>query len=1017
MPPPSNFPNFKDLANKVAEGVLTLADGQPIDQFLGQLHDLKIHVHERVRNILTDPDSKPNSLHFDLLRLFGSPETLRLVTTNFDLHFTTASTEVFDGAPCELHYAPGLPLGHAFSGVVYLHGGVNKPPERLVLTDSDFGRAYLTEGWARLFLQRVFETYTVLFVGYSHNDPVMNYLARGFTPEMGKSRRFALVPAGSEEQWTYRRVIPVAYRSTTEENPHSLLPLALSGWAKQARLAPLEKEEKIRSIVALPPPIDPEIGDFIVDALSEASTTRFFTRHTNSVSWMKWTEERKLLKHLFDPSATITDVDAELGWWLADKFLCEHAGETLSLIRRQRQQLHPYTWTTMARKLSRDWEEETNRAAMHRCVTVLLSLYRVGTSCEALEYLAAKFTFPEDIDVALLVFEFLVRPVIRLDHDLFAELDEVAPEENVTFELESTGGGFWLDRLWLKFFKPNLQTLSRTLEPMIEAQLQLAYFLSHTDKGIEGAWDTLSMSRNLIEQSDHGRLRGGLGVLIDAAYDVVEWNVNNQPGRCDALIELWFHADSFILKRLAILAVALSSNWTGDRKLSWLLENDLIYSIGFTHEVFAVLKGAYPNSSESLRRTTIERAKRGRISVPDGAEQAAKYEKYNLIYWLHQSDPNCPIARAAFSEIQAANPEFGTREHPDLSVEYGPMQMGLRSPLKVDELLSKPPNEHIDFLLSYEEKRPFGPSREGLIENVCVAATSNNQWGWELAKELKRLDALKIDLWSSLVRSWSGSELQNDKWKEVLTLLDTSEQLHAPLANEITYLLEDGIKKTSQPIPSECFYLIDDLSKRLWEVVRLQSSAPKSTSKEIDWVSRAINHPAGRITLFWLSWLARQRREAGTSWNGIPTGVRTTLESLLIDDSYAAELGRVLLASQLNLLFSIDESWTKSHILPLFDWTVDGKRAAQAFHGFLTWGQQTEPLLPYLLPLYDKAFSHISEFGRVRDKFIEPSKKWLARPVYVGIYGKGSTDMGSLRAAVSARVYRGGTDCCVAKLD
>ena len=197
VPSPSNYPNFRALAIEVAGERLALAEGQPIDQFLGKLNDLKVQVHKLVRDILDNPSSKPNSMHFDLLRLFDSPEGLKLVTTNFDTHFSSAALDVFgERNTCEIHCAPALPLGHAFSGIVYLHGAVNRPADRLVLTDSDFGRAYLTEGWARLFLQRIFETYTVLFAGYSHNDPVMNYIARGFTPEMGKSRRFALVKSG-----------------------------------------------------------------------------------------------------------------------------------------------------------------------------------------------------------------------------------------------------------------------------------------------------------------------------------------------------------------------------------------------------------------------------------------------------------------------------------------------------------------------------------------------------------------------------------------------------------------------------------------------------------------------------------------------------------------------------------------------------------------------------------------------------------------------------------------------------
>ena len=49
----------------------------------------------------------------------------------------------------------------------------------------DFGRAYLTEGWARRFLVDLFRSFPVLFVGYSHNDIVMTYLARALPPSEG----------------------------------------------------------------------------------------------------------------------------------------------------------------------------------------------------------------------------------------------------------------------------------------------------------------------------------------------------------------------------------------------------------------------------------------------------------------------------------------------------------------------------------------------------------------------------------------------------------------------------------------------------------------------------------------------------------------------------------------------------------------------------------------------------------------------------------------------------------------
>ena len=971
IPPPSNYPNFRELANRVAQGVLTLGENEPVDHFLGRLQDQQIAVHQLVSRILSNPESKPDSLHFDLLRLFESPESLRLVTTNFDLHFSTAANEVFASEPpCETYYAPALPLGHSFSGIVYLHGGVNKPAERLVLTDSDFGRAYLTEGWARLFLQRVFETFTVLFVGYSHNDPVMNYLARGYTPEMGKARRFALTPSEDEERWTYRGVLPVSYRLAPGENPHSALPLALATWAEQAHLGLLEKEQRIKTIVALPPPIEPELGDFVEEALSEIATTRFFTRHADSVPWMKWLEEKNLLKRLFDPRATLTDVDRELAWWIADKYQCKHPGEALSLIRRQGQHLNATFWLLMAHKLSLDWSKGGERSILRRWLTVLMNLRPLGTSCERLEHAAASFLFPDDTEAALLLFEFLTRPMLRLKHDLWSEIGEVEPREDVRFELESTGGGFWLDHFWRKFFLPNLADLSERLEPIVWSHLQLAHSLSHADKGIEGSWDGLSLSRNLIEESDHGRINGGLGVLIDAAFNLINWSIQNRPVRSDALIELWFSSDSFLLKRLSILAVALSAHWSADRKMQWLLERDLLYARGLKHEVFTVLKNAYPRSSEDLRTATIARASQGYKPVPVGAERTAEYEKYNLILWLHESDPNCPDANAAFSEIQAAHSDFGARGRPDLDVEFGPVQVGLQSPLGVEELLSKPPGAHIEFLLSYEPDRPFGPSRDGLADNLTTAAVRDYTWSWELAQELQRREALKPDIWAALIRGWASSVLRDTAWHDVLTLLDSTNALHGRLVTDIANLLEDGVKKAEQPIPSDCFAVAADLSKKLWRIAAAKPS-PEKPVPEPDWVMRAINHPAGRLTLFWLSWLARLWKERDSDWKAIPAWLREIFESVVADDSYAGELGRVLLASQLNLLFRVDEAWTKEQILPLFDWTLDGKRALHAFHGFLTWGHQTEELLPYLVPMYQKSFSHITELGKVRDRFVE----------------------------------------------
>ncbi|GFP33166.1 hypothetical protein HKBW3S42_01487, partial [Candidatus Hakubella thermalkaliphila] len=85
--PPSNYPDFNQLANRVAQqagGVLKRDRNEPIDHFLGKLKKQGPDVHTIVRQILSNPESRPTELHYDLLSLFRNPEDIRIVTTNFD---------------------------------------------------------------------------------------------------------------------------------------------------------------------------------------------------------------------------------------------------------------------------------------------------------------------------------------------------------------------------------------------------------------------------------------------------------------------------------------------------------------------------------------------------------------------------------------------------------------------------------------------------------------------------------------------------------------------------------------------------------------------------------------------------------------------------------------------------------------------------------------------------------------------------------------------------------------------
>jgi hypothetical protein len=128
---------------------------------------------------------------------------------------------------------PALPLGGA-TGIVYLHGAVGLDPDSLVLTDADFGRAYLTQGHARRFLVQLFSNNVVLFVGYSHRDTVLTYLARGLPPKV--EPRFTLVDAGDVHRWEALAVEPVVYPTRSGRSRHITLAASLAEWGRDVAM-------------------------------------------------------------------------------------------------------------------------------------------------------------------------------------------------------------------------------------------------------------------------------------------------------------------------------------------------------------------------------------------------------------------------------------------------------------------------------------------------------------------------------------------------------------------------------------------------------------------------------------------------------------------------------------------------------------------------------------------------------------------------------------------------------------
>src|SRR5712691_7558645 len=96
MGPPANLPSFGGLVQMIGTGASPQRQGETDDQYLGRLHQdgRGVQVHDIAARIVLDRDSKPTELHSLLLRLFYPKRPIRLVTTNFDSHFSSAAQEL-----------------------------------------------------------------------------------------------------------------------------------------------------------------------------------------------------------------------------------------------------------------------------------------------------------------------------------------------------------------------------------------------------------------------------------------------------------------------------------------------------------------------------------------------------------------------------------------------------------------------------------------------------------------------------------------------------------------------------------------------------------------------------------------------------------------------------------------------------------------------------------------------------------------------------------------------------------
>ena len=212
-----------------------------VDRIFGLLERefLLRDINAAVAEALQPAENVDLSAHKILLDLATTTEgKVRLVTTNFDRLFEDCCDSLKVFQPSRL---PN-PLRHdEMDGIIHLHGYANKDytgaeGDGFILSSSEFGRAYLSDGWATEFFREILGRYVVVFVGYTAEDPPVQYLLEALNKKEGSLDGVYAFQSGSTNdavaKWLHKGVEAIPY---AENEGHRALWETLAEWAKRAK--------------------------------------------------------------------------------------------------------------------------------------------------------------------------------------------------------------------------------------------------------------------------------------------------------------------------------------------------------------------------------------------------------------------------------------------------------------------------------------------------------------------------------------------------------------------------------------------------------------------------------------------------------------------------------------------------------------------------------------------------------------------------------------------------------------
>ena len=535
-----------------------------------------------------------------------------------------------------------------------------------------------------------------------------------------------------------------------------------------------------------------------------------------------------------------------------------------------------------------------------------------------------------------------------------------------------------IKELWDQCLEPNLPYIGHSLLERTTSRLEERRSAILAWGEGDETWDGDSFRRSAIEPHEQDSIPQYLSPLIDFARDSLEWLATSDPGYVESWCNRSAGSDAPLLRRLAIHAMAARKDLEADQKIDWLLKHCDVNEYSVHHEIFLTVRLAYPQACSRQRKALIQAVSSYQAPESedyDSAETAALH-RFNWFHWLQEADPQCGIAGTALDAVSRENPGFLPIEHPEFTHWSGASPV--TSSWAAEDLLESPAAELLSYLLSYQptsEQSFRGEGRREMLTAVSEAAKASPEWGLDLADGLSEREEWESDIWNHLIRAWQNDGLNGDYTERVLSHISTTKlyQQHCKeIAEVLINLARSPTVAKTEVLSRNAQSIANDLRPyaALGDIPNMTSSIG-GIPQYVTWLTKAINHTSGKLSEFWTVSIDMWRKEQEIQPQSLTHEYRGALDSVISEEGIPGKLGRTVLAGNFHFFLSIDEEWTVTNLLPLFDCTNEDFQST--WDGFLSWGRLSPDIAELLHDQFLAAVPRvIQDFeGEMSTRFVE----------------------------------------------